>query len=177
MELWVIQGSFFVHFNVVIFCQMSYTTNGVLGGNVAHILYEEGWVILLEQTVTIKGTKSGIILVLNPSISFEELSSSIADKFKEASSFLGKHNMGLLIRGRELSEEQTDHVVKLIEANSNLTISCVIHDSEALDKSFQRAMGLLPDIEPEPLYDEDDTPGDDANTFIYRGFNNRCGNQ
>ena len=47
----------------------------------------------MDAAVTIKGTKSGIILVLNPSLSFEDLCLSIKDKFKEASSFLGRNNM------------------------------------------------------------------------------------
>ena len=83
---------------------------------------------LLEQAVTIKGTKSGIILVLDPSISFDSLSDSIAEKFKENASFLGKNNCGLVIRGRSLSDQETKEVVELIQDNSDLTIGCVLDE-------------------------------------------------
>jgi len=62
-------------------------------------------VSILNQLVTIKGTKSGIILVLEPTASFPELSDEFASRFAEASAFLGSKNMGLIIRGRKLSDD------------------------------------------------------------------------
>ena len=115
------------YFFMEIYAYLSYTSV-VRFGIFKMQTYEKGWVIYLEQAVTIKGTKSGIILVLDPSLSFEDLCLSIKDKFKEASSFLGRNNMGLHIRGRQLSDVETDRVVEIIQANSDLTITCIIDD-------------------------------------------------
>lgn len=90
----------------------------------------------LEQTVTIKGTKSGIILVLDPGPSFDCILKSIAEKFGEAASFLGKNNMGLLVRGRSLSDSEINEVVRAIEENSELTISCIIDEESDLERVF-----------------------------------------
>ncbi len=91
---------------------------------------------ILEQSVTIKGTKGGIILVLDPSISFDELAPLIAEKFRDASSFLGKHDMGLLVRGRDLSEEEMDTVVSIIHENSKLHISAILDEKPEVEDIF-----------------------------------------
>jgi septum site-determining protein MinC len=66
-----------------------------------------GWFVL-SQTVAIKGTKSGIILVLDSNTPFDVLKEDIAKRFNEASSFLGKNKMGLIIRGRNLSDSEQE---------------------------------------------------------------------
>ena len=104
----------------------------------------------MDAAVTIKGTKSGIILVLDPSLPFEDLCLSVKDKFKEASSFLGRNNMGLLIRGRELTDEEKDLVVSIIQENSELTITCIIDDESVFEKEFRHTKVSEPVIE-EPV--------------------------
>ena len=90
----------------------------------------------MNQTVTIKGTKSGIILVLDKDVSFAELRSEIAVKFQEAANFLGKNKMGLIIRGRRLSDNEQAEVVDIITNNSNLTITCIIDEESAYERLF-----------------------------------------
>lgn len=90
----------------------------------------------MNQTVTIKGTKSGIILVLDRDVTFTELRKEIAEKFQEASSFLGKNKMGLIIRGRKLSDNEQAEVVDIITNNSNLTITCIIDEESATERLF-----------------------------------------
>ena len=90
------------------------------------------------ENVTIKGTKSGIILVLNPDLSFESLSDSIADKFREAASFLGRHDMGLLIRGRKLSDDECEKVISIIQECSDLRITSIMSDDSDYEDYFQK---------------------------------------
>ena len=90
----------------------------------------------MSQSVTIKGTKSGIILVLDKSVPFEQLRSEIADKFKEAASFLGKHKMGLIIRGKDLSDSEQEEVVSIIVNNTDLSITCIVNEESATERLF-----------------------------------------
>ncbi|MCR5670929.1 MAG: septum site-determining protein MinC [Butyrivibrio sp.] len=90
----------------------------------------------MENSVTIKGTKSGIILVLDENCPYEELKTDIASKFAEAASFLGSKSMGLIIRGRALTDDETKEVTELIENNSQLRINCVIDEESAYEKLF-----------------------------------------
>ncbi len=122
---------------------------------------------MLEQKVTIKGTKAGIILVLDSEMPFEALAGLIAEKFRDASSFLGKNDMGLLIRGRALSEDEMDAVVRIIQENSELHISCILdEESPKEDVSFDAQQ---PEVRGADSFDEPETDlaGDPA--VIYRG--------
>lgn len=122
----------------------------------------------MDAAVTIKGTKSGIILVLDPSLPFEDLCLSVKDKFKEASSFLGRNNMGLLIRGRELTDEEKDLVVSIIQENSKLTITCIIDDESVFEKEFRHKRVSEPVME-EPVEEVSVNDMFDDSAVIYRG--------
>ncbi|WP_029232120.1 septum site-determining protein MinC [Butyrivibrio sp. VCB2006] len=91
----------------------------------------------MNQSVTIKGTKSGIILVLDPSVPFTQLRDGIKENFLEAASFLGKNNMGLIIRGRKLSESEEKEVISIIEANTKLSITCAIDEESETERLFK----------------------------------------
>ncbi len=124
----------------------------------------------LEQTVTIKGTKSGIILVLDPGPSFDCILKSIAEKFGEAATFLGKNNMGLLIRGRKLSDSEMQEVLKVIEKTTDLTITCIIDEESDYERVFS---DKLHDDEPleTPVTDAGDISLSDIqdNAIVYKG--------
>ncbi len=124
----------------------------------------------MDNAVTIKGTKSGIILVLSPDMSFESLSDSIADKFREAASFLGRHSMGLLIRGRKLSDEECDKVVSIIEEYSDLKITCILSDESDYEEYIRSRMDA-PQQEEEPLepLPEAVSSFDGEDSIIYKG--------
>ncbi len=123
----------------------------------------------MGSAVTIKGTKSGIILVLDPSISFDSLKAFVADKFKEASSFLGKNSQGLVIRGRKLSESETQEIITVIEENSNLKIICVIDDESDYEAYIAAKLNPEPvEAEPDIVFEvsEEDYVN---NAMIHRG--------
>jgi septum site-determining protein MinC len=91
----------------------------------------------LKQNVTIKGTKSGLILVLNPDVNFTILKSEMVKVFSEASAFLGKNSMGLIVRGRTLSEDEEQEVLGIIEKCTELSINCVIDEESETEKLFE----------------------------------------
>ena len=43
----------------------------------------------MKESVVIKGTKSGIILVLDDQLPYEQLKEAVADKFHSSDEFLG----------------------------------------------------------------------------------------
>ncbi len=94
----------------------------------------------LKNLVSIKGTKSGIILVLDSNESFDNLKAEIAEKFADASGFLGNNSMGLIIRGRDLSDEEEKEVLDIISENSQLRISCIINEASAAEKYIAEAV-------------------------------------
>ncbi|SEF44351.1 septum site-determining protein MinC [Butyrivibrio sp. Su6] len=91
----------------------------------------------MNQAVTIKGTKSGIILVLDNETPFEELKVETAERFEEASGFLGHNSMGLIVRGRRLSEKEEKEIVDIITEHSQLKIVCVIDEESEEERLFK----------------------------------------
>ena len=134
----------------------------------------------MNQLVTIKGTKSGIILVLEPSAPFPVLSDEVASKFKEASSFLGNKNMGLIIRGRSLSDDEESKIVKIIEDNCDLKIFCVIDEESGAEKFFEHVVqepvvntrGMDASVESDTVSAQS---GDDGNNALILKGNLRSG--
>lgn len=98
----------------------------------------------MNSPVMIKGTKSGIILVLDDEIDFEELKSEIAKKFKNSSKFLGNATLALTFEGRKLSDKQQIDVIDIIHENTQLNIACVvdtdIEKEELLKKSLNERL-------------------------------------
>jgi len=92
----------------------------------------------MAESVSIKGTKSGIILVLDNTIPFDELKNIIFDKFSEAASFLGNAKMGLVIRGRNLSESEEREVLDIISRTTRLNIVCIVDEENPLDSVFTK---------------------------------------
>lgn len=56
----------------------------------------------MNDTVVIKGTKSGIILVLNADTEYDVLKKDVAAKFKASAAFLGEAQKAITFQGKEL---------------------------------------------------------------------------
>ncbi len=94
----------------------------------------------MKDTVMIKGTKSGIILVLDEKKEWTELKKDIADKFKVSSDFLGKAQKAIAFHGRELSFEEQEEVLDIIHDNCELQIMCVLDENPDTEAGFAKAL-------------------------------------
>lgn len=83
-----------------------------------------------ENTVIFKGTKNGITVVLDGNTSYEEIKSSLAEKTKEARSFFKDAKTAITFKGMNLSDEQENELLDVINKNTELTISFVINQNE-----------------------------------------------
>jgi ferredoxin len=77
----------------------------------------------MEQNVTIKGVKSGIVLKLSEGASFDELLPQISEKFESAASFFGTSRIVLKTEGRNLSEDETGKILDIIKEKTKLRIN------------------------------------------------------
>ena len=92
------------------------------------------------SSVVIKGTKSGIILVLDHTMDFEALKIQIADKFRQSSDFLGNASIALSFEGRKLTDEQQRQVLDIIHENSKLNVVCIVETDPAKEKLLERSL-------------------------------------
>lgn len=94
----------------------------------------------MKNSVIIKGTPHGIIVVLDDQIEFSELKEQIAEKFQESAKFLGSAQMALSFEGRMLTEEEQREVLEIIAEYSDLHVVCVVENDPEKDQIFEKAL-------------------------------------
>ena len=76
----------------------------------------------MDNSVIIKGSKSGITVFLDNEMPFEELLESVSDKFKNASKFFNNANMAISFDGRNLSAEEEKKILNNIIKDADISI-------------------------------------------------------
>ncbi len=96
---------------------------------------------IMEQQVTIKGIKSGIVLRLDRDADFDGLLDQISEKFESSSSFFGTSRTALSIEGRNVTEEEAEKILKIIKEKTRLRITAVITEDKELLEKFREKIG------------------------------------
>jgi len=94
----------------------------------------------LDNSVIIKGSKSGITVFLDNEMPFEELLESVSDKFKNASKFFNNANMAISFDGRLLSAEEEKRILDVISDVSELNIVCVLDENNNMKEIYEDAV-------------------------------------
>lgn len=94
----------------------------------------------MKSTVMIKGTKSGIILVLDQKTDWDTLKEQVAEKFRASSDFLGDAQKAISFQGRELTDEQQQELLEIIQDNCRLRIMCVLEENPGKEAAFAEAL-------------------------------------
>lgn len=84
----------------------------------------------------LKSFPNGILIILDGTISFQELLADIAAKFREADGFFKDASVAISIEGRELTEEQEREILDAITQNSRLKILCLMGKDEEKNLKF-----------------------------------------
>ena len=80
----------------------------------------------MRETVVIKGNKSGMTVILDDQVPFDELLLHVAKKFRESARFWGSVQMTLSLEGRPLSAREELMIVDQISENSGIEILCLL---------------------------------------------------
>ena len=94
----------------------------------------------MDNSVIIKGSKSGITVFLDNEMPFEELLESVSDKFKNASKFFNNANMAISFDGRDLSAEEEKKILNIISDVSDLNIVCVLDENNDMKIVYEEAV-------------------------------------
>lgn len=117
----------------------------------------------MKNTVMIKGTKSGIILVLDEKENWDALKKQIADKFRESSDFLGDARKAISFQGRQLTQQEQQEILDIIDENCRLQIMCVLEEDPRAEAAFANALERA-----EPTHQEMMKP-DNSTGFFFKG--------
>lgn len=94
----------------------------------------------MSSTVVIKSNKSGMSVILDSNVSFEQLLEDVARKFRESAKFWGSVQMTLTLEGRKLTPEEEFQIVNEITGNSQIEILCLIDRDANRIKECERAL-------------------------------------
>lgn len=94
----------------------------------------------MSSTVVIKSNKSGMSVILDSNVSFEQLLEDVARKFRESAKFWGSVQMTLTLEGRKLTPEEEFQIVNEITENSQIEILCLIDRDANRIKECERAL-------------------------------------
>lgn len=94
----------------------------------------------MNDTVVIKGFKSGIILVLDPDASYETLKKDVADKFRASAAFFGEAAKAISFKGHKLTDSQKMEIINIIQANCSLSIVCIMEDDPETEEAFRQLL-------------------------------------
>ena len=95
---------------------------------------------VLDNSVMIKGSKSGITVFLDNEMTFEDLLESVSEKFKSASKFFNNANMAISFDGRNLSAEEEKRILDVISDVSDLNIVCVLDENNDMKEVYEDAV-------------------------------------
>lgn len=94
----------------------------------------------MDNSVIIKGSKSGITVFLDNEMPFEELLENVSDKFKNASKFFNNATMAISFDGRNLSAEEEKRILNVISDVSELNIVCVLDENNDIKSVYEEAV-------------------------------------
>ena len=90
----------------------------------------------MKNSVILKSFPNGISVIMDSSISFEDLLENIAAKFREADGFFKNASVAISLEGRELTENQEREILDAITQNSRLKILCLMGKDEEKNLRF-----------------------------------------
>jgi len=97
----------------------------------------------VNNSFVIKSFPNGINLILKEEVPFEQLLQDIAEKFASSRSFFGSASVALSLEGRALTQEQEVQIINTINANSDLSIICIVGKDDVANGNFIKALQTL----------------------------------
>lgn len=100
-----------------------------------------------NNLVVFKGTKDGILLMLNPEADFEEIKAQLLEKVQKASKFFEGASTAIIIKGRKLTQEQEKIIMDIVIKQTNLSISFLkTEDPDSGNINYKKGLKFgLPD--------------------------------
>ena len=91
----------------------------------------------MKQKVMIKSNKYGLIVHMNPLVSYDEILEEIRTKFTDSAKFFKDATMAITFEGRILTKLQEEEIIETITDVSNIQIVCIYDNNENTEKLYQ----------------------------------------
>ena len=98
------------------------------------------------EKVKVKGYNSGLLVIFDSSLSYEEALDALKEKFTQSRKFFGSSLMSVRFQGIELSVDQEMEMCDAITKSCDIKIACVLEDDDEKDSSFASSLRIVDDI-------------------------------
>ena len=90
----------------------------------------------MKNLVVLKSFSSGISVIMDATVPFDELLEAVAEKFKSAANFFKDAAVAISLEGRTLDESEERQVLDAITENSQLKVLCLMGRAEEKNIKF-----------------------------------------
>lgn len=77
----------------------------------------------MENDIIFKGTKDGIIVLLNEELEYEKLKKALEEKSQDAKNFFGGTKTGLVFKGRNITSDELSELTSIVSEKGGLDIT------------------------------------------------------
>ena len=90
----------------------------------------------MKNLVVLKSFSSGISVIMDATVPFDELLEAVAEKFRSAANFFKDAAVAISLEGRTLDESEERQVLDAITENSQLKVLCLMGRDEEKNIKF-----------------------------------------
>ena len=88
------------------------------------------------DSVVIKSNKHGVSLKLDSETPFDDLKNRVREKFTKNAAFFGNADMAIEFTGKDLSDDEMQTLIEVIEESCNVNIIGIVDNSEEANQKF-----------------------------------------
>lgn len=97
-------------------------------------------ITMKKSPVVIKGNKSGIRIILDAELPFDDLLKEVKKKFSDSADFLGDAKVAVSLEGREFTNEEEAVLLQCISDHSRLHVVCIIDQDKQQEEYFTKSL-------------------------------------
>lgn len=97
----------------------------------------------MMKPCVLKSYKNGVAVYLDHEMPFQELCVHVGKKFQEAGAFLKNAKLAISFEGRDLTDEEEEHLLDVISENCNIQVVCVVGKNKLQEQSFFKAISQM----------------------------------
>ena len=94
----------------------------------------------MDRLVTIKSSRYGMDIRLDPDVPFNVLSESLRKKFRDSARFFKGAQMAVSFSGRSLSRTEEEEILRIISETTDIEIVCIIDRDEKDELMYKSAV-------------------------------------
>lgn len=91
----------------------------------------------MDRLVTIRSSRYGLDIELDPKADFDALLEILAGKFKSSARFFKDAKMALSFSGRPLTRTEEENILQIISENTQIDILCVVEQNDKNEPMYR----------------------------------------